>query len=692
MHTLTSLLLLACVPMVVSSQETPDHNQSVTFDKLSITATKTERSSKEVPQSVYLVSEQLLQERNSQNIQGAIYDIPGVIAQEGSGGYATRLIIRGAGLKAPFGIREIMVMKDGVPLTDPDSFTRLDFVDVDDIAQIEVFKGPGSIYGANTLGGVVYISSKSVFEQENRIKLSYGTFDTKNFHLKQSFKLGEKDYFSITGTYRDSLNNWREYNEFDSTQITFKHGHLFDNDAILETEFSYTKANLQLPQALNEVNFANYLKTGYADNNSSAWQKSARNSDVYFFNTRYDTKLGDLNFKPQLFFNHWSHFHPVTAMINDAPSSYVLGTDLAFSQEGFVFGITARQDKQNESKKYTYQDYTLIPFTSRIKAVTSDTRGDLANIEDANSYLLGAYAQHTSKFLDEKLLVDVGMRYDYLDFTMTGTQYIGYSWKDGNYTAGSGAYTTQGAYHLFAPKAAATYNLNTSVSFFGIVAAANQAPTANEVSANEAFDNIAPLKASTSMNVEVGAKYRAKELFMDASVYNNDILDEIVQVPLNFTRYYANAGHTRKQGAELSLQYTPASWLNLGVNAALYHFTYVDYKNDGIDYSGKAVRYMPRHMYTLYAGVQTQHYFAKLESQTFGRYYMDDLNTQSYDGYTFVTNLNAGYTRQGHTLQLNIRNLFNQYYATIAEKDTSNRTTYVPGTPLAAMITYKYDY
>lgn len=166
---------------------------------MSVTATKFERETKEVPQSVAVVDSEEIEERNVLNVKEAIETIPGVITMSKNNGYDSRLIIRGAGLKARYGIREIMVMRDGVLMTNPDSFTRMDFIDVDDMESVEVFKGPGAIAAANASGGVVFIKSKSVFDTDNnRIKLGYATFDTLNANIKGSFAIDESNYVGVS--------------------------------------------------------------------------------------------------------------------------------------------------------------------------------------------------------------------------------------------------------------------------------------------------------------------------------------------------------------------------------------------------------------------------------------------------------------------------------------------------------------
>src|SRR5512139_2542416 len=120
---------------------------------ISVTATREERAVTEVPQAIAVVSSEELQEKKMFNLKEALQDIPGVLVDSKNGGFDARLIIRGAGLKAAYGIREIMVLRDGVPLSDPDSFTRLDFVDTQDIERIEVAKGPGNLFAAGSVGG-----------------------------------------------------------------------------------------------------------------------------------------------------------------------------------------------------------------------------------------------------------------------------------------------------------------------------------------------------------------------------------------------------------------------------------------------------------------------------------------------------------------------------------------------------------
>ena len=140
-----------------------------------------------------------------------------------------RLFIRGAGVKATYGIREIMVLRDGVPVTDPDSLTRLDFIDMQDIERVEVSKGPGNIYSTGSFGGAIQIISKSVFDKSGNVaRVGVGEQGAKNLHLRYAGMINETNALALTTSFRKQDNPWRVRNVSDSKQVGLKHGLLLE--------------------------------------------------------------------------------------------------------------------------------------------------------------------------------------------------------------------------------------------------------------------------------------------------------------------------------------------------------------------------------------------------------------------------------------------------------------------------------
>ncbi|MDG4811422.1 TonB-dependent receptor [Hydrogenovibrio sp. 3SP14C1] len=690
------LAILAVMYASVSFSET-------SLDAITVTATKEERKALDVSQSVDVADRQAIEDKNARNINDVIKTMPGVIAVSKNGGYDSRLIIRGAGLKARYGVREIMVMRDGVPMTDPDSFTRFDFIDIDDMESVEVFKGPGSIEAANASGGVISVRSISVFDDsKDYFKVGAGSETSRNAAIHKTWQAGDDDNFSVQMSRRQTDNNWREHNQFDTTQFSVKQGHFFADDSTLETEISYQESNMQLPSSLNEDGFAYYKDTGETlndkDNTGSVWSQSARDSKTLFFNTRYKTDLGNgLKFNPQFYVNKWEHFHPVTGFINDSKNNYVLGTDLMFSRQHLafgkpssqVFGVTMRADIRDNSKKYKYQDITKIP-SGRITLVSSDAKGDLAQVEDASSQLSGAYFQQTVS-LTPDWTVEAGLRYDHLNMDISGQQYYAFDYASGGYKSGDGAYSYKASYDLFAPKVSANYALNQQSRLYGTVSGAQQAPTDSEVSVNYAYGQAENLKASTALQYELGYKLNATRLATTVAVYQIDLTDEIVGVKDGWTTYYVNAGKTQKRGAEVSASYRLTPSVTVGGSAAWQNYEYLEYADSGNDYSGNNVRFIPEQQYNAFVGYQSNGWQARMEALGFGSYYIDDANTEKYDGYHMVSNMMLGYEMKKHKLQLNVNNVFDMRYAEEVSKDTRGTYAYTPGAPRNIQLNYRYQ-
>ncbi len=711
--TLLSLSIMSAltIPTTQAADETKTKDTDAeSYDVISVTATRVERGTKEVAGAIDVIDAKRIESEKMFNIKDAIQGTPGVLIDSKNSAYDSRLIIRGAGLKARYGVREIMVIRDGVPMTDPDSFSRFDFIDTQDIERIEITKGPGSLYGAGSAGGTIQIISKSVFDTDsNRIKLGAGQLGQANLHGRLAGDINDSNAFSLTASYRKSDNDWRQWNETESSQVSFKHGLLLDEGAILESELSYHKADLQIPGSLNETEFQSYLETGEQKDISSQWRHSGRYSTIWFFNSRYEKEIGDLTLKPRIYANRWDHYHPVTGAINDNPGTNVFGTDLELAYRHqlwgpstLVTGVTARRDNTKGSKKYTYADLVLgtpTPWnpTPPILRTLSDEKGTLLEEENASNTLYGIFFQESLQPTNH-VNIDIGFRFDRTQFDIDNTAYGEYDWGSSNYSFFTSPVVTltDKTFNLFSPKLGVTYALNEAFNLYGVVAQSGQVPSESEIQSNPQLD------AATARNIEMGLKGRTRNWSMDLSVYRTRVSDEIVSV-LNpdLTTGYQNAGETLKKGFEISSRYDIDEhfWLEGGFAFSDYTFTEFDeLVRTGptltpMDRSGNQLPYVPRQQYSLALGYSHPMGFkAVLRSRSWGSYYMDNANTDTYEGYEFLTNLMLGYSRGSHTLKLNVENLFDKRYAVEAKKSTSGVNSYAAGAPRTAMLSYAYSF
>ena len=662
-------------------------------ESITVTATRTARPIELVPAAVTVIGRDAIEKTPMTNIKEAIVGTPGVLIESKNQGYDARLIIRGAGLKARYAIREVMVLLNGIPITDPDSLTRLDFVDTHLVDRIEVVRGPNStLWGINSTGGAINVVTRSPFDgQGGGARLDAGSYGARNVQLGYTGDIADKHFFNVNFSRRQSTNEWREWNEFETTQFTLQPSWILGDGWVWENFISYTDANLQLPGRLivnsgyGVDQWTPYLETGDVERTAEPWKHSSRNSQILFFGSKLVKRFGKVQFMPVLYLNSWQHFHPVTARINEA-DTLVGGIDLQADYDHsfgvLTGGVTFRADNQ-DSEAYTYAD-VLTAWGGRIVSTLSDEPGDRMRTLNRKTALYGVYAQESMHF-GSRWLVDMGARFDRITFDVKGYEWIDYNWSSGSYVEGEGPIDTVQTYTAFSPRVGVVYNLNDDIHLYGSISTGTQTPTSDELTINPLLD------LTTVQNYEIGFKARWRNVALDTSIYYSPVLDEVVQViqPFGETEY-VNAGETEKKGVEVALSWVPWLGVSLGGSYTYSDYTFKEFSEPAfghnVDRSGNALPYIPKHYYSLNAGyMHRTGVYLQATANTWGEYWMDNANSQMYEGYELVTDLTVGYQTRRYEVALIIQNLFDQRYAVEAQKDLYGGLRYSPAAPRYAL-------
>lgn len=131
------------------------------FDRVVVTATRTERVVADVPNTVDLIERERMDALLVRDLQDLFRYEPGITVGSSFGRFGIGDIrIRG------LGGNRVRIQTDGIPV--PDAFAigsfsnaNRNFVDLDTLKRVEVVRGPGSsLYGSDALGGVVSFVTK----------------------------------------------------------------------------------------------------------------------------------------------------------------------------------------------------------------------------------------------------------------------------------------------------------------------------------------------------------------------------------------------------------------------------------------------------------------------------------------------------------------------------------------------------
>jgi iron complex outermembrane receptor protein len=171
-----ALLLTSCFHL--HAQESKD-SISV-LDEVVVQAYATDRPLREVPAAISLLNAKNLERFSNTSILPAINTIPGVRMEERSPG-SYRFSIRGSLLRSPFGVRNVKMYWNGLPLTDAGGNTYVNLLDYGSVSGIEIIKGPGgSLYGAGT-GGVVLLRSSLKKTDQVEVSTLFGSYGLQRY-------------------------------------------------------------------------------------------------------------------------------------------------------------------------------------------------------------------------------------------------------------------------------------------------------------------------------------------------------------------------------------------------------------------------------------------------------------------------------------------------------------------------------
>jgi iron complex outermembrane recepter protein len=105
--------------------------------------------------------EDLARGKSGTFLEEALQAIPGLHVQNRfNHAVGERILLRGTGARAQFGMRGIRILVDGIPATLPDGQSSLDHLDLRSLGRAEVLRGPASSLYGNGAGGVLRLSSR----------------------------------------------------------------------------------------------------------------------------------------------------------------------------------------------------------------------------------------------------------------------------------------------------------------------------------------------------------------------------------------------------------------------------------------------------------------------------------------------------------------------------------------------------
>ncbi len=494
---------------------------------------------KEAPAAVAIIGQKDFQSFSAASALPALNRIPGIRMEERSPG-SYRLSVRGSLLRSPFGIRNIKVYWNQIPFTDATGNTYLNLIDLTQLDQIEVAKGPASsMYGAGT-GGVLLMRQNANFTEKSQhntsINLSAGSYGynqqqvtqqnnscnwSSTIHLHRLAQDGYRDHSTMN---RSGL-FWQNTVQINKHQI--KSGLLF-TDLFYQTPGGITAAQVAMNPRLSRQ--ATAVLPGAIEQNAS------------IRNTTFWVGLQDIY------------------QINRMNSIHAF---LGFSDTRFENPFITNYEKRREKNLMTGIQWVLS------LAENSDKFQWTTGLEYmANEAGIKNYANNKG--------VPVNLFADDIIYSQQGFVFTQIKWKpiqglilQGGFSVSQQDYMYKSLQRVSAPfnnrkiaspispRLSFNYSISRQLNFYGVVSRGFSAPTLAEIRPSDG--QFYPLlNAEQGWNIETGIKgiLGDNQFVFDASYYQFSLENAIVRrTDAGGNEYFINAGGTRQNGVELNIRY-----------------------------------------------------------------------------------------------------------------------------------------
>jgi len=632
-----------------------DSTKKASLPEILVKAFQINRSLLETPASINLVNKQQLERYSNSNILPAINSTPGVRMEERSPG-SYRLNIRGSSLRSPFGVRNVKVYYNDIPLTDPGGNTYLNQLGYYNFQSLEIIKGPGSsMYGAGT-GGVLLINSMPT-PWKPGVSASYtgGAYQLNSSEAE--LRLGDNSFQNVVRYQHQSSDGYRAHSnlrrDVGSWDATLKHGYKSD----LSAHFLYGDMYYQTPGALTLTEYTADPRSarptvgnvpGAEANNAAVYEKMFLAGFTYRqqFGSHWENVTTLYGLYSQLHNPTLANYARSTEPNFGGRSTFSYQANIGSSSLQWLFGA---EGQQGYTTLRTYQNRNGNPDT-------------LQTEDEINSRQAFGFTQLSWQL--RKWIITAGLSVSQLHIVTARLTTLPYAEQTRDFNG------------QFSPRFAVLYKILQQLSVYATAARGYSPPTTAELAPSGPQINL-QLNPEEGWSYELGLRGRmpGNRLYFDVSSFYFNLRNTIVQRrDATGGSYFVNSGSTDQFGVEAFVNYElllpgvqQFGPCNLWLAYTGYHFRYRQFVQINVDYSGNRLPSVAPS--TLAAGIDLASHFGLYLN--FSYYYSDkiplnDANTAYAEAYHLV-NARLGYKKDIGRLPLDLyiggNNLLNQKYS-----------------------------
>lgn len=650
----TCCLLLLLPLQFLCAQQKNTADSALLMDKIIITAFQQNRDVS-CGTVVKVLSRNNADRFNKTSLVNGFNAVAGVRMEERSPG-SYRINIRGSSLRSPFGVRNVKVYWNNIPVTDPGGNTYFNQFAFNNFSSVEIFKGPaGSMYGAGTGGLLLMHSFENLWKPAVNAEYITGSYGLQNILV--SAGSGTQNNRSLVTYAHTQSDGYRDNTRSERDNASLNTQLKISEKQQLTASVLYSNLYYQTPGGLTKAEFTANPKQarpaagGFpsaAAAKAAIYQKNflAGITHEYDFSPAFKNSTSFYGAFAQIqnptFRNYERRNEPgfggrtsfvYETKVNKAQLQFVAGGEL---QEGFFNTQVAKNKNGNPDTLQTNDDIRYTTYSVFAQA----------DADFGNSWILTAGASiNKSKVAFTRL-----SSYPVLKQNRTYQNEV-------------------------SPRLALQKKLGSSNTVFASISKGFSPPTISELLPSTGVISTF-LEAEEGVNYELGAQFSffKNKLRLDATAFYFKLQNALVsRKDSSNADYYVNAGNTKQRGVEISADYVTTlrshvlKALVIKTAFTLNDFTYGSFQKGTANFSGKYLPGVPKNTVAVLADLQ----FAKgiyLNSTYYysDKIFLDDANAAGAAGYHLLGG-RAGWKTTVKKIKLNFYlgadNLLNTTYS-----------------------------
>ncbi len=652
-----------------SADDEVESTTASTLAPIQVTAPRLERAWLESPSAVgVLTPEDIQPGRQNLQMDEHLNRVPGMQMQNRYNfSQDLRVSIRGFGARAPFGIRGLRVIVDGIPETLPDGQSQVDAIDLESLHETEVIRGPSSTLYGNAAGGVLDLRTQGGRDIDGtELKLDYGSHDYRRIGLKTGGAQGPWEYSVSTWDMR--YNGYRDHSRAERRLFNSKLAYEWDDGGRLETIVRLLDApDTQDPGSLTREQVNEDRRQARPESKALNGGQSAEQQTVGLVYSRPMAQQDDLTLRAFYTRRDFQNQLPFETggQVRYERDFYGLGGQYTHLNE--FMGLPARigvgfdAEEQRDDRQ-------------RFNNLDGGVRGDQTFDQQEKARTLALFNQGDLALTDRLDFV-LGARFDQLRIAADDRFQAAGEDRSGRETFNEWSYST-----------GLSYRWARSHQIYANIGTSFESPTFTEFANPDGGTGFNPdLKPEKAVNYEIGAKgFISDHSRYELALYTIRVRDEIVNFQQEAGRdFFENSGRSRRNGLELGLEHQPIDQLTLTAAYTYTDFEFRDFEDRfGNDFSGNTFPGVPRQqLFAEAAWRDAEGRFAALDMVAVDRQYADNANEVRVSGYG-VANLRAGTRLRLQGLEVSpylaVNNLFDKEYFSNVRINTFGGRFYEP--------------